>query len=87
MEETEVFQRKYNIELAKGNTNINEIKETLETLNKLFDTSGCKKQMCSVLMEKLPTSAVPTDEFEDLGKETYDILVAAELVGCFGKYL
>ena len=82
MEQTERTQKRYTIELANGNSTVKATNATLATLTKLFTTSGCKTQMCSVLAGKLPTSSA---DFSNLDKTIYDVLVSADLIGCFGK--
>ena len=82
MEQTGRFQNLYNIEVANGNSTVKATNASLVTLTKLFTTSGCKTQMCSVLAGKLPTSSA---DFLNLDKTIYDVLVSADLIGCFGK--
>ena len=82
MEQTGRFQNIYNIELANSDSTIKATNATLSTLTKLFTTSGCKTQMCSVLAGKLPTSSA---DFTNIDKTIYDVLVSADLIGCFGK--
>ena len=82
MEQTERTQKRYSIELSEVNSTAKATNATLATLTKLFTTSGCKTQMCSVLAGKLPTSSA---DFTNLDKTIYDVLVSADLIGCFGK--
>ena len=82
LEETFSHQSKYNEEVQNNGDNIEAINETLSTLKQLFETSGCKTQMCTNLKEQLPSTVA---DFQTIDKAKYDTLVAAELVGCLGK--
>ena len=84
LEQTELWQMKFNFEQANGSSTLDDTNATLTTLNKLFTTSGCKDAMCEVLTEKMPifSNLFQTNQ---LNEEIYNALMVADNVGCFGK--
>ena len=75
---------KFNFEQANGSSTLDDTNTTLTTLNKLFETSGCKDAMCEVLTEELPKQE-NLFQSQLLNEAIFNYLMVADNVGCFGK--